>query len=62
VSTGALLIILILLNIAAVIAASFSDFAAAHATGLHRFEVFSIGIFTIEYILRGKNFQTEPLQ
>jgi voltage-gated potassium channel len=46
------LIILILLNIAAVIAASFSDFATAHATGLHRFEVFSIVIFTIEYTLR----------
>ncbi|MDR1618535.1 MAG: ion transporter, partial [Treponema sp.] len=46
------LIILILLNIAAVIAASFSDFAAAHAAGLYRFEVFSIVIFTIEYALR----------
>jgi voltage-gated potassium channel len=46
------LIILILFNIAAVIAASFSDFAAAHAVGLHRFEVFSIIIFTIEYLLR----------
>ncbi|MDR0656334.1 MAG: ion transporter [Treponema sp.] len=46
------IIALILLNISAVIAASFSDFAGAHAVGLHRFEVFSIGIFTIEYILR----------
>jgi hypothetical protein len=39
------LIILILLNITAVIAASFSGFAAAHAVGLHRFEAFSIGRF-----------------
>jgi voltage-gated potassium channel len=46
------LIILILLNITAVIAASFSDFAAAHAVGLYRFEVLSIVIFTIEYALR----------
>jgi hypothetical protein len=38
------LIILILLNITAVIAASFSDFAAAHVVGLHRFEVFSMVI------------------
>jgi voltage-gated potassium channel len=46
------IIILILLNIAAVIAASFSSFAVAHAVGLYRFEVFSIVIFTIEYSLR----------
>jgi voltage-gated potassium channel len=46
------LIVLILLNIAAVIAASFSDFAAAHTAGLYRFEVFSVVIFTIEYTLR----------
>jgi voltage-gated potassium channel len=46
------LIVLILLNIAAVIAASFSGFAASHAAGLHRFEVFSIIIFTVEYVLR----------
>ncbi|MDR2079370.1 MAG: ion transporter [Treponema sp.] len=46
------IIVLILLNIAAVIAASFYNFAAAHAAGLHRFEVFSIIIFLIEYFLR----------
>ena len=46
------LIALILLNISAVIAASFSDFAAAHVAGLYRFEVFSIVVFTIEYALR----------
>ena len=46
------IIILILLNIAAVTAASFNSFAAAHAVMLHRFEVFSIVIFTIEYLLR----------
>jgi voltage-gated potassium channel len=46
------LIALILLNIAAVIAASFSGFAVAHAAGLHGFEVFSVIVFTIEYVLR----------
>jgi voltage-gated potassium channel len=46
------IIILILLNIVAVIAASFSDFTAVHGAGLYRFEVLSIVIFTIEYALR----------
>ena len=46
------IIILILLNIAAVTAASFNSFADAHAVMLHRFEVFSIAIFTVEYLLR----------
>jgi voltage-gated potassium channel len=46
------IIVLILLNIAAVIAASFNSFADAHAVMLHRFEVCSIAIFTVEYALR----------
>jgi voltage-gated potassium channel len=46
------IIILILLNIAAVIAASFNKFAEANAGALSRFEIFSIVVFSIEYILR----------
>jgi voltage-gated potassium channel len=46
------IIILIVLNIIAVTAASFDSFANAHSVWLYRFEVFSIIIFTIEYLLR----------
>jgi len=46
------IIVLIVLNIIAVTAASFAAFEAEHAILLHRFEVVSIFIFTIEYLLR----------
>jgi len=46
------IIILIVLNIIAVTAASFNSFANEHSVLLYRFEVFSIVIFTIEYLLR----------
>jgi len=46
------IIILIVLNIIAVTAASFNSFEAKHSLMLYRFEVISIIIFSIEYILR----------
>jgi voltage-gated potassium channel len=46
------IIILIILNIIAVTAASFDNFANAHSVLLGRFEIISIIIFTIEYLLR----------
>ncbi len=46
------IIILILLNLAAVVAASFNNFYEAHHKMLHYFEIFSIIIFTLEYLLR----------
>ena len=46
------IIVLIVLNIIAVTASSFNDFAAAHQGLLHCFEIFSIAVFTIEYLLR----------
>jgi len=46
------IIILIILNIVAVTAASFNTFEAQHRKMLFRFELFSIIIFTAEYILR----------
>ncbi|MDR2517702.1 MAG: potassium channel family protein [Spirochaetaceae bacterium] len=46
------IIILIILNIIAVTAASFDAFANSHLLLLHRFEVVSIIIFSIEYLLR----------
>ncbi|MDR0654977.1 MAG: hypothetical protein LBG22_01565 [Treponema sp.] len=45
------IIILIVLNITAIIAASFNDFAAAYAVPLHQFEIFSVVVFSIEYLL-----------
>jgi len=46
------IIILIVLNTIAVTAASFENFANTHSVLLDRFEIFSIVIFTIEYLLR----------
>jgi voltage-gated potassium channel len=46
------IIVLIILNIAAVIASSYSSFAAGHTVGLYRFELVSVVVFTVEYILR----------
>jgi voltage-gated potassium channel len=46
------IIILIILNIAAVIASSFSEFSALNSLLLYRFEVVSVIIFTLEYFLR----------
>jgi len=46
------IIILIVLNIIAVTLASFDNFSNAHSLLLNRFEVFSIVIFSIEYLLR----------
>jgi voltage-gated potassium channel len=46
------IIVLIVLNIIAVTAASFTDFAEVHRALLNRFEVFSIAVFTVEYLLR----------
>jgi voltage-gated potassium channel len=46
------MMILIILNVVAVTAASFDNFANAHPLLLHRFEVVSIVIFSIEYLLR----------
>jgi voltage-gated potassium channel len=46
------IIILIVLNIVAVTAASFNSFSNKHSLLLGRFELFSIVIFTIEYLLR----------
>jgi len=46
------IIILIVLNIVAVTAASFDSFLINHSLLLGRFELFSIVIFTIEYLLR----------
>jgi voltage-gated potassium channel len=46
------IIVLIILNIIAVTAASFNSFADAHAALLRQFEIVSIVIFTIEYLLR----------
>jgi len=43
---------LILLNVAAVIAASFATFRAAYAHALDIFEIVSVAIFTVEYVLR----------
>jgi voltage-gated potassium channel len=47
-----LIILLIILNIIAVTAASFDTFENAHSLMLYRFELVSIVIFTIEYLLR----------
>jgi voltage-gated potassium channel len=46
------IIVLIVLNIIAVTAASFDTFANAHSLMLHRFEIVSIIIFTVEYLFR----------
>jgi voltage-gated potassium channel len=46
------IIVLIVLNIAAVIASSFSAFQARYSLSLYRFETISVIIFTIEYFLR----------
>ena len=46
------LVILILTNVVAATAASFETFANTYSLYLHYFELFSITIFTIEYILR----------
>jgi len=46
------IIIFILLNIVAITAASYETFADAHPLLLQRFELISIIIFTIEYLLR----------
>ncbi len=46
------LTVLILANILAVIASTFKDFSAVHSVGLYRFELVSVIIFTIEYVLR----------
>ncbi|MDR2965226.1 MAG: ion transporter [Treponema sp.] len=46
------IITLILLNVVAVTAATFDDFAEKYKTPLHYFEVFSVAIFTVEYLLR----------
>jgi voltage-gated potassium channel len=46
------IVVLILLNTVAVVASSFNDFAATHAVALHRIEVVSIIIFSIEYVTR----------
>jgi voltage-gated potassium channel len=46
------IIILILINTAAIVAASFDSFAAAHEKALSRIEIVSVIIFSIEYIIR----------
>jgi voltage-gated potassium channel len=46
------IIVLILFNIAAVVAASFDSILTTYPLLLHRFEVFSIIVFTTEYLLR----------
>jgi voltage-gated potassium channel len=46
------IILLIVLNVIAVTASSFNSFQSAHNVLLHRFEVTSVIIFTIEYLLR----------
>jgi voltage-gated potassium channel len=46
------IIILIVLNIAAVVAASFNDFSVRNRLLLERFELVSVVIFSIEYVLR----------
>jgi voltage-gated potassium channel len=46
------IIALILLNVIAATVSSFDSFSEAHHDLLHAFEVFSIIIFTVEYILR----------
>jgi voltage-gated potassium channel len=47
-----LIIILILINTAAIIAASFNSFALAHEKTLFKIEVVSVIIFSIEYVIR----------
>jgi len=46
------IIALITLNIAAATAASFDSFAAKYSAHLQRFEIFSVSVFTVEFILR----------
>jgi voltage-gated potassium channel len=46
------IIILILLNVIAVTAATFNEFAEKYKTPLYYFEVISVTIFTVEYLLR----------
>jgi len=46
------IVVLILLNVITATAASFESVANSYPIFLHRFEVFSIVVFTIEYILR----------
>lgn len=46
------LLVLILLNVAAVVAASVQPFGSRYAEPLRLFEVFSVAVFSIEYLLR----------
>jgi voltage-gated potassium channel len=48
----ALLVLLIVLNIAAFVAESVPRLHAAYAAEFHAFELFSVAVFTIEYVLR----------
>jgi voltage-gated potassium channel len=46
------LIALIILNVAAVVAETVEGFAAPYERWLYAFEVFSVAVFTVEYLLR----------
>ncbi len=46
------IISLIIFNVIAVVAETVSSFSASYSPHLRAFEIFSVGIFTIEYILR----------
>ena len=48
----AALVLLIVLNVAAVLLASMGDIDAQYATQFRWFEIFSVSVFTIEYLLR----------
>jgi len=49
---NAFLVALILLNVTAVVLASIDSFARTWGAALHAFEIFSVGIFTVEYLGR----------
>jgi len=46
------LIVMIVLNVAAVVLESFEHLSIAHGPVFHAFDVFSVAVFTIEYVLR----------
>lgn len=47
-----LLVVLICLNLAAIVLASFSYFSNAYSDWLYGFEVFSVAVFSVEYLAR----------
>jgi voltage-gated potassium channel len=58
--TNALLVVLIVLNVAAVILESVHALHARYRLAFDAFEWFSVGIFTIEYLLRAWSITADP--